>query len=102
MGIIHWLFQRISNLVVVIFGLWLLITLANGIDASTLSELLSSGFNHIFILIVLVLASLNSILAGWQIAGDYARKFGINQNLMVGIGAVISLGYLLTGLNILY
>ena len=102
MGVIQWLFQRLSNFVIVVFGLWLLATLAGGIELATVGELLADGTTRVFLLVVLIFASLNSILAGWQIAGDYAHKFGINQNLMVGAGAIVSLVYLWFGVCILF
>ena len=51
----------------------------------------------IFFSVTLILAGLNSILAGWQIAGDYAEKFGLNQKFLVSITAIISFSYVVFG-----
>ena len=65
MGIKQWIFQRISNIAIVSFGLWMfwLIVSPGEIDAVTIYEILNSTSNKIFFSIILVLASLNSILA---------------------------------------
>lgn len=104
MGIKQWIFQRISNIAIVSFGLWMfwLIVSPGEIDAVTIYEILNSTSNKIFFSIILVLASLNSILACWQIAGDYANKFGVNQNLIVIIVGLISLSYLIFGTYLLF
>ena len=70
MGVKQWIFQRISNLVFVLFGLWLLVGLMGGGETATLAALLSDGSTKVFLTVVLLLAGLNSVLAGWQIAGD--------------------------------
>ena len=99
MGINQWIFQRISNLTIVIFGLWLLVFLSSPgvIDFQVLQDLKADTSSVIFFSITLILAGLNSILAGWQIAGDYAEKFGLNQKFLVSITAIISLSYIVFG-----
>ena len=99
MGVNQWIFQRISNLIIVIFGLWLLVFLASPgvINFEVLQDLKADTASVIFFLVTLILAGLNSILAGWQIAGDYAEKFGLNQKLLVSITAIISLSYIVFG-----
>jgi len=103
MGVTHWIFQRISNITIVIFGLWLFYFLASPgkIKHQTLVDLLSDPASQTYLIATLFLASLNSILAGWQIAGDYAEKFHINETLMVVSGAAISLGYFAAGLYLI-
>ena len=102
MGVMHWLFQRTSNLVFVLFGVFLLATLFNGVSGPALDAALSGGASRLFIILVLVLACLNSILAGWQIAGDYAHKINVSASILTGLGAVVSLAYLLVGFQILF
>ena len=99
MGINQWIFQRISNLTIVIFGLWLLVFLSSPgvIDFQVLQDLKADTPSVIFFSVTLILAGLNSILAGWQIAGDYAEKFGLNQKFLVSITAIISLNYIVFG-----
>ncbi|MDB4451084.1 hypothetical protein N9121_01890 [Pseudomonadales bacterium] len=102
MGVKQWIFQRASNALVVLFGLWLLATLINGVTSSTLNDALTGDISRVFLVLVLVAASLNSILAGWQIAGDYAHKIGMNEKLMTAVGAAISLAYLALGLKLIF
>ena len=99
MGINQWIFQRISNLTIVIFGLWLLVFLSSPgvIDFQVLQDLKADTPSVIFFSVTLILAGLNSILAGWQIAGDYAEKFGLNQKFLVSTTAIISLSYIVFG-----
>ena len=102
MGVTHWIFQRISNVAIVVFGLWLVYFLASPgeVDFKTLKALFNDTTSIIYLLATLILAGLNSILAGWQIAGDYAEKFGINETLMVAFGTIVSIGYIAAGLCI--
>ena len=102
MGVKQWIFQRASNALVVLFGLWLLATLINGVTSSTLNDALTGDISRVFLVLVLVAASLNSILAGWQIAGDYAHTIGMSEKLMTAVGAAISLAYLALGLKLIF
>lgn len=104
MGVTHWIFQRVSNVAIVVFGFWLVYFLASPgeIDYKTLKTLFHEPTSMIYLVATLVLAGLNSILAGWQIAGDYAEKFGINETLMIAFGTVVSIGYIAAGLCIAF
>ena len=104
MGVIEWIFQRVSNAVIILFGLWLLATLImnGGMSQEALAGLLESGVARIVLFVVLLLAGVNSLLAGWQIAGDYAEKFGLNQPLMVWGTGVISAAYVVVGAMLLF
>ena len=102
MGVKQWLFQRGSNAVFVLFGFYLLFTLLNGVDQATLDNALSGGASRLLILVTLLLASLNAMLAGWQIAGDYAHKINVSDRVVTAIGVVVSLAYLGIGLQILF
>ncbi len=104
MGVRQWVFQRISNVTLVIFGLWLFYFLASPGDIShlTLVNLFSESSTQIYLAVTLVLAGLNSILAGWQITGDYAEKFHINSTLMITTCVVISLAYIAIGIDIIF
>jgi succinate dehydrogenase / fumarate reductase membrane anchor subunit len=104
MGVKQWVFQRLSNLIIIIFGAWLLAFLAGSgeINQQTLTALLSDGTTKLFLLITLVFACLNAMLAGWQIAGDYARKVNLPESLLTGIGVVVSALYLFCGLALLF
>ena len=103
MGVKQWIFQRVSNFVIILFGLWLLGILAGAeqITASTISTILADGTTRLFLIVTLVLACLNSMLAGWQIAGDYAQKVGLSDAIFTWFGIIVSLGYLACGLSFL-
>lgn len=103
MGVKQWLFQRLSNFIFIVFGLWLLLTLIGmGSDQSGLTTLLSSGSTQLFLTVVLLFAGINSILAGWQIVGDYAHKINVSEGPLVILCAVISFTYVLVGMRLLF
>lgn len=104
MGVIHWIFQRCSNAIIILFGLSLLaVVISNGgISQELLNQLLSTTWIRIFLLVTLLVAGVNSVLAGWQISGDYAQKFGLNHTVLVGIVTLISVSYVVIGLLLLF
>jgi succinate dehydrogenase / fumarate reductase membrane anchor subunit len=104
MGVKQWIFQRLSNVAIIVFGLWLLYFIASPgeISHQTLLDLFSDQTSQIYLTITLVLAGLNSILAGWQIAGDYAEKFNLNQTLLVSFGTIVSIAYIAAGICIIF
>ncbi len=104
MGVKQWIFQRLSNVAIIVFGLWLLYFIASPgeISHQTLLDLFSDQTSQIYLAITLVLAGLNSILAGWQIAGDYAEKFNLNQTLLVSFGTIVSIAYIAAGICIIF
>ena len=104
LGVKEWIFQRLSNVAFVVFGIWLLYFLASPGDIlfETLVKLSRDSASVIYFSATLLLAGFNSILAGWQIVGDYANKFGLNQNLLVSLISIISLGYIAVGIYILH
>ena len=104
MGVKQWIFQRLSNVAIVVFGFWLVYFLASpgAITAETINDLFSNTASLIYLTITLVLAGLNSILAGWQIAGDYAEKFNLNQTFLVSFGTIVSVAYIAAGFFILF
>lgn len=101
-GVKHWLFQRFSNFMFIVFGVGLLCTLMSAPDYPSLVSLFDNALLQLFLFVVLLLAIANSVLAGWQIAGDYSEKFNVSQNLIVGLVAVIGLVYLITGLKVIF
>ena len=104
MGVKQWIFQRLSNVAIIVFGFWLVYFLASpgAITAETINDLFSNTASLIYLTITLVLAGLNSILAGWQIAGDYAEKFNLNQTFLVSFGTIVSVAYIAVGFCILF
>ena len=103
-GVKQWVFQRIANALAVAFGITLLCVflLADEISYSYLSSLLSTAGMQIYLAVLLVFCCLNSVLAAWQIDGDYAKKFGLPSQLITIIATIVSAGYLFYGLGILF
>ncbi len=104
MGVKHWLFQRGSNLVFILFGAWFLVSFISGgfSDYAGIASLQESVAAKAVLGVVLLLAALNSILAGWQIAGDYAHKINVSSGVIVAIVALISIAYLVVGAGVLF
>lgn len=103
-GVKQWVFQRVSNAFFVSFGVALLCTLVSidDLNFQSLKELITaSGFTYYFAL-VLLLACINSVLAAWQIDGDYANKFGIPNFAITVITMLGSLAFLFYGLNTIF
>ena len=101
-GVQQWIFQRISNAIFVIFGIVLLkMIISNGLTYEALTELFSATTFKVYAVTTLILACFNSVLAGWQITGDYAAKFSIPPCLMMGVAIVVSAVYLVWGLMLL-
>lgn len=102
-GVQQWIFQRVSNAVFIVFGVVLLVNLVcGGLSYDALAELFASTAFKLYALVTLVLACANSILAGWQITGDYAEKFNLPPCLMMAVAVVVSLLYLVWGGMLLF
>ena len=100
-GVKQWVFQRIANALFVTFGVCLLCVFlaSEGLTYEHIkAEFVSWKW---YFVVVLVFACINSVLAGWQIDGDYAKKFGLPQRLITVVTALVSLGYLVYGLKLL-
>jgi succinate dehydrogenase / fumarate reductase, membrane anchor subunit len=103
-GVAQWKFQRCANLLSVIVVVALLVLTCSGHFSSydALMGLVDSGVFKVVALISLVVFSLNSILAGWQIAGDYAAKINVSGSLVTLIIGLISVAYMVAGVCILF
>jgi succinate dehydrogenase hydrophobic membrane anchor protein len=102
-GVQQWVFQRICNAVFIIFGVVLLVKLfSNGLDYASLTVLFASTGFKLYALLTLILACANSILAGWQIVGDYAVKFKLPPCLMMAVITLVSVTYLVWGILLLF
>ena len=101
-GVKQWIFQRIANALFITFGICLLcVFLAS--DGLTYEYLKSEMANwKWYFAILLVFACVNSVLAGWQIDGDYAKKFGFPSNLLTITALLVSLLFLFYGLRLLF
>lgn len=103
-GVKQWIFQRVTNALIVTFGISLLCIFLSedGLGYESLKNLITnSGFTYYFAL-VLVLSCINSVLAGWQIDGDYSKKFSLPANSLTLIALVVSVVYLIYGLKLLF
>ncbi|MEO0444316.1 MAG: hypothetical protein AAFZ92_11365 [Pseudomonadota bacterium] len=102
-GVKQWVFQRVANAVFVSFGACLLYVFlsGDGLSYGSLKATFDSAWKWYFAT-VLVLACLNSVLAAWQIDGDYAKKFGIAAWLITVTALVVSLIYLFFGLGLIF
>lgn len=101
-GTKQWIFQRVSNALFVTFGIGLICVFlsTDGLTFENIQSVLASW--KWYFVIVLVLACINSVLAGWQIDGDYARKFGLPALVITVTAALVSLIYLIYGLGFLF
>lgn len=101
-GVKQWLFQRVSNALFVTFGICLVCVLwsTDSLTYDGLTALLASW--KWYFAIVLILACINSVLAAWQIDGDYAKKFGIPSMVITVSALLVSLVFLFYGLGLLF
>ncbi len=102
-GVSEWLFQRATNFLIVLYGLVMAsyFLSKSAADYEAMVEFFSEGWVILFSALVLVLACLNSILAGWQIAGDYLNKDKNLNKLFMRACIAITVIYLFFGLFIL-
>jgi succinate dehydrogenase / fumarate reductase membrane anchor subunit len=103
-GVKQWVFQRVSNTLIVSFGISLLCVFfaANGLSYESLKALFASQGFKIYFAVLLVFSCVNSVLAGWQIDGDYAKKFGLPYLLITVTTLLVSGVYLFYGLGMLF
>jgi succinate dehydrogenase hydrophobic membrane anchor protein len=102
LGVKHWVFQRVSNALFVVFGAFLAYTLVTGVSYESLQALMSDTLVKVYLAVTLAFAFANSILAAWQIEGDYAKKFHIPKGVIVGIAVIGSIAYLVFGLSLIF
>ena len=102
-GTRQWLFQRLSNALIIVFGIVMLkVLIANELTHEALTALFAGQIFQIYAGITLLFICFNSILAGWQIEGDYRKKLHIPKNLLTTVAVLISLCYLACGLWLLF
>ena len=102
-GVYEWIFQRVTNVLIVIYGLIMashFLSEATA-DYSAMVAFFNQGWVILFSALILVLICLNSVLAGWQIAGDYLNKMPALNKLFMRVCMVVTVGYLLFGLVLL-
>lgn len=101
-GTRQWIFQRISNVFLVVFGIILLANVFGGLTYGSMTALLGASWFKFFALVTLVLGCLNSVLAGWQIVGDYANKFHLPEKLLNLIIVVVTLLFFVIAIGIIF
>lgn len=101
-GVRQWIFQRTTNLFLVIFGLFILAAVYNGLTYESTTALLSATWFKVFAIITLVLGCFNSVLAGWQIVGDYAGKFHLPEKLLNVIIVLVTLIFFVVAIGIIF
>ncbi|UTW45783.1 succinate dehydrogenase, hydrophobic membrane anchor protein [bacterium SCSIO 12696] len=102
-GTRQWVFQRLSNALTVVFGIVMLkVLMSNDLSHESLVALFSGQAFQIYAGLTLLFVCFNSILAGWQIEGDYQKKLHIPKNLLTTVAVVLSLCYLVCGLMLLF
>jgi len=101
-GAQQWIWQRSANLLTVVFVGVLFGVLAAGLSYESLVAMLGQTGWRTYLVLTLIFAGGNSVLAGWQIAGDYARKAHLPVWLPTGLVAAITLLYLVAALRLIY
>ncbi|MBJ7536648.1 succinate dehydrogenase, hydrophobic membrane anchor protein [Marinomonas transparens] len=99
----EWVFQRVSNLAICIWGV-IFIGLVLTIDTATFTDwkaLFSPIWFKVYSSITLIMVCLNSVLAGWQIGTDYIKPNVINR-LFMTLVILGSMAYTILGLSILW
>lgn len=105
-GVREWIFQRFSNLLIIIFAavyiglFWSLET----INYESWQAMHNALWFKLFATFTLIVVMLNSVLAGWQIGTDYTQKVPIAAftPLFHGFYLLGSLLFLAFGLYILW
>ncbi|MCB5161684.1 succinate dehydrogenase, hydrophobic membrane anchor protein [Marinomonas algarum] len=102
-GTTEWVYQRISNIAICLWGV-IFISLILTLDTASYSEwkeVFSPVWFKVYSSITLVMVCINSILAGWQIGTDYIKPRLINiiYTIVIVLG---SLAYSILGMSILW
>lgn len=105
-GTREWIFQRISNVVIFAYGLFyiLMVMTMGDVSYSEWVAMHSGGLFKIVSTIALVVAMLNSLLAGWQIGTDYTQKVSIPGFGVIfhAFYTIVSIVFLFAGFKILW
>jgi len=99
----EWLFQRVANVSIVLWGavfITLLLCMP-GTDFAGLQAIFAPLWFKLYTSITLVLISANSMLAGWQIGTDYVKAATINR-IFMAVCIVVSAAYAVAGLYALW
>ena len=102
-GVRQWVFQRVSNALIILYALVMLGWFLGQTEVSyeAVQALFGQVWFKLYTFITLVFVCLNSLLAGWQIAGDYLKSACTNK-LLVTIVATVSAIYFIWGMILLF
>lgn len=102
-GVKQWLLQRICNCFIVLYSIMLIgLIIAPPLDNFTAVEsLLAQIWFKLVSTVCIFIFAINSILAGWQIAGDYVKGAVINK-IFNGLCIIFTTAGLLVALMILW
>lgn len=102
-GTKQWVFQRVSNLLIILYSLLMAVLFCtiplNDFDA--VHTLLGQTWFKALSSVCIITFSINSVIAGWQIAGDYVQGTLLNK-LFNTLCVVLSLTALVITLFILW
>jgi len=101
-GVRQWIFQRTTNVFLVIFGLVLLVNAFSGISYESFTALMGAGWFRALALVTLILGCLNSVLAGWQIVGDYAKKFHLPEKLLNIVIVLVTVVFFIAAIGVIF
>ena len=101
-GVNQWIFQRSANLVTIVFILVLAVIVVQGVTYESLSTLMAQTWFKVYLAVTLVIGSANSVLAGWQVVGDYAGKIGVPIWLLTGLCMLVTLIYFVLALTLIF
>jgi len=99
----EWLFQRVANLSIVLWGVVFIALLLGmpGTEFADLKALFVPLWFKLYTSITLLVISLNSVLAGWQIGTDYVKAAVINR-IFMAVCIAVSAAHAVVGLYALW
>lgn len=105
-GVREWLFQRFSNLLIILFAIvYIGLLVANApLSYEKWLALHSALWFKLYSSFTLVIVTLNALLAGWQIGTDYTQKVPVNgfDKIYTLLYVIPTVLYLLAGTYILW
>ncbi|MDB4837674.1 succinate dehydrogenase, hydrophobic membrane anchor protein [Marinomonas sp.] len=105
-GTQEWIFQRVSNAAIILWGVVYISLLLSQAELTyeSWTALHGATWFKLYSTVTLVLAMANSIIAGWQIGTDYTQKVPVAgfESAYHLFYKVVTLAYLLLGLTILW
>lgn len=99
----EWIFQRVSNLSIVLWGGIFIaqLYLLKEADHANFLTIFTPLWFKLYTSITLLIISLNSVLAGWQIGTDYVKVPSINR-IFITLCISVSAIYAVAGLFIVW